>query len=177
MVRFSLKHVVILSIFHLNVVHRMSNHVNQRCNTYRVTPQPRFDREHVLFYDHECKVCRAIARATWRLTPSRRFGIVPFKDARFATWFAHETDAERAAGIHLVELDEHGIVEQTWSNGDAFIVVVQHFRGMRTIGQTALRIDLVRKFVGYTYRLFAKHRSRFARFVKDYETFTREPHE
>lgn len=63
------------------------------------------DRRPVLFYDGECRFCRAMASVIAALDRRKRFAYLPFQDALADELLASVPPAERPESIHLVFAD------------------------------------------------------------------------
>ena len=142
-----------------------------------------------VFWDHNCRVCRASAAAViWVSRRAKRdeariaadtliaagsglaIGALPFDDPRFVAWQPLVPEEVRTASMRVVEVkwnEDSGewIASDSFGGGRAVIEVLRRLPGTRWLGRT---IDHNRHLTSLTdraYWLIARNRSHFARLV------------
>jgi predicted DCC family thiol-disulfide oxidoreductase YuxK len=107
----------------------------------------------VLFYDGDCRFCRATARAVAALDRHHSLAVLPFDDPA-AEWLLASVPADRREeSIHLVQPDGSVL-----SAGDALIELTRVLPGGDLLASAAWRNDGLRRLFVRGYQLVAERR-------------------
>lgn len=116
----------------------------------------------VLFYDGECRFCRASARIVASLDRKGSIAILPFDDPAAEALLAAVPPERRSDSMHLVQPDGWVL-----SGGDALIELSRLLPGGGALASAAWRNDLLRSAFANGYRFVADHRGQFSRMTPD----------
>jgi predicted DCC family thiol-disulfide oxidoreductase YuxK len=116
----------------------------------------------VLFYDGDCRFCRASARVVAALDGKHSIAILPFDDPAAEPLLAAVPEARRGGSMHLVQPDGWVL-----SGGDALIELSRLLPGGEILASAAWRNDLLRKAFASGYRFVAEHRAQFSHLAPD----------
>lgn len=116
----------------------------------------------VLFYDGECRLCRASARAVASLDRKGSIAMLPFDDPAAEALLAPVPRDRRGRSMHLVQPDGWVL-----SGGDALIELSRLLPGGDVLASAAWRNDLLRSAFGRGYQFIADHRGQFSRVTPD----------
>ena len=125
----------------------------------------------VLFYDQDCRFCRASAQAIAKLDRGQRFAMLPFADPLADEMLAKIPQGDRARSIHVVQPDGWVV-----SAGDALIELTRAFPCGDRIANSAWRNERLRGIFRWGYQLVADRRGSLSRFVPNYAAPIRRPH-
>lgn len=139
-----------------------------RCPTaYHVGVTP--DRP-VLFYDQDCRFCRASARAVEILDRRGKFALLPFSDPAAERLLAPIGRKERLRAMHIARPGG-----QVVSAGDALIDLVRILPGGGRIAAVAAENRPLRRLFRRGYQLVADRRGALSRLVPDLAPPVRRP--
>ncbi|MEX0683607.1 MAG: DUF393 domain-containing protein [Dehalococcoidia bacterium] len=124
----------------------------------------------VLFYDGECRFCRATARAIAVLDRRREFAYLPFSDELAGELLSSVAGEERTRSIHLVFPDGRVI-----SGGDALAELGRVLPLGDLVADSACRYPYVRGVFRWGYDLVASRRGSFSGLVPDVRGPLRRP--
>jgi predicted DCC family thiol-disulfide oxidoreductase YuxK len=124
----------------------------------------------VLFYDAECRFCRATARVIAALDSGKRFAMLPFSDPLACEMLASVPESDRERSIHVAQPD--GWVA---SAGDALIELTRIFPGGRCVADAAWRNEPLHRLFRFGYQAVADRRGTLSRFAPDGPSPVRRP--
>lgn len=124
----------------------------------------------VLFYDQDCRFCRASARAIEFLDRKGHFALLPFSDPTADDLLAQVEPEDRGRSIHVAEPDGWVV-----SAGDALIELTRVLPCGGLIADAVWRKQPLRRVFGWGYQLVADHRGTFSRMVPNYAPPIRRP--
>ncbi|HUF53549.1 MAG TPA: DCC1-like thiol-disulfide oxidoreductase family protein [Dehalococcoidia bacterium] len=127
-------------------------------------------RRPVLFYDGECRFCRATARAIATLDRRRRFAYLPFQDPLADQMLAPVRPEERERSIHLVFADGSVV-----SAGDVLAELTRVLPAGRLLADAARDHRSVRDVFRFGYDLVATRRGPLSALVPDVRGPVRRP--
>jgi predicted DCC family thiol-disulfide oxidoreductase YuxK len=116
----------------------------------------------VLFYDGECRFCRASARVVASLDRKGSIAMLPFDDPSAEALLAAVPAERRGDSMHLVQPDGWVL-----SGGDALIELSRVLPGGEMLASAAWRSELLRNVFRSGYRFVADHRGQFSRVTPD----------
>lgn len=116
----------------------------------------------VLFYDGECRFCRACARAVASLDRKGSIAMLPFDDPAAEALLASVPAERRGESMHLVQPDGWVL-----SGGDALIELSRVLPGGDVLASAAWRNDLLRGAFRRGYRFVADRRGQFSCVTRD----------
>jgi len=116
----------------------------------------------VLFYDGDCRFCRACARTVAALDHKGMIAMLPFDDPDAEALLASVPPERRGDSMHLVQPDGWVL-----SGGDALIELSRVLPGGDAFASAAWRNELLRKAFASGYRFVANHRGQFSRVTPD----------
>ena len=125
----------------------------------------------VLFYDGDCRFCRASARAIAALDRRGRFAILPFDDPAAETLLSSVPGERRGESIHVAHPDGWVV-----SAGDALIELARVLPGGDALAGLAWHNAALRRVFGWGYQLVAERRGLLSRIVPNYPPPIRRPH-
>jgi XTP/dITP diphosphohydrolase len=115
-----------------------------------------------LFYDDECKFCRASAAFMARMDRRERVSILPFSDPDADRRLQCLTPERRAASMHLVKSDGRVL-----SAGAALTELLRGTPGFRWVARRARSSPRVQRVIDRAYWTIANNRSHLGRLVPD----------
>ena len=124
----------------------------------------------VLFYDQDCRFCRASARAIEFLDRKHLFALLPFSDPAADELLSQVEPADRERSIHVVEPDGWVV-----SAGDALIELTRVLPAGGYIADAVWREAPLRRIFRWGYQAVADNRSIFSRLVPNYAPPVRRP--
>jgi predicted DCC family thiol-disulfide oxidoreductase YuxK len=124
----------------------------------------------VLFYDQDCRFCRASARAIAAIDRGRQFAMLPFADPLADEMLASVPPSDRDRSIHVARPDGWVV-----SAGDALIELTRALPCGDRIADSAWRNERLRGLFGWGYKLVADRRGTLSRFVPNYAPPIRRP--
>jgi predicted DCC family thiol-disulfide oxidoreductase YuxK len=127
-------------------------------------------RRPVLFYDGECRFCRATARAVAALDRGKRFAYLPFADPMAEELLAPIPPAERERSIHLVFADG-----RIASAGDALAELSRVLPLGDAVAEAARSHRSVRDVFRFGYNLVATRRGPLSSLVPNVRGPIRRP--
>lgn len=116
----------------------------------------------ILFYDGDCRFCRASARIVAALDRKRSMAMLPFDDPAAAALLASVPAERRGSSMHLVQPDGWVL-----SGGDALIELSRVLPGGDVLASAAWRNEALRSAFASGYRFVADHRGRFSGVTPD----------
>ena len=116
----------------------------------------------VLFYDGECRFCRACARMVAALDHRGMIAMLPFDDPAAEALLTPVSPERRGDSMHLVQPDGWVL-----SGGDALIELSRVLPGGDALASAAWRNELLRKAFASSYRFVADHRGQLSRVTPD----------
>jgi predicted DCC family thiol-disulfide oxidoreductase YuxK len=116
----------------------------------------------VLFYDGDCRFCRASARMVAALDRKNSLAILPFDDPLAESLLASVPASVRGGSMHIVQPDGWVI-----SGGDALIELSRVLPGGEILASAAWRNDFLRHIFAGGYRFVADHRGQFSHITPD----------
>jgi predicted DCC family thiol-disulfide oxidoreductase YuxK len=116
----------------------------------------------VLFYDGECRFCRASARVVAALDRKGTIAMLPFDDPAAEELLASVAAEQLGASMHLVQPDGWVL-----SGGDALIELSRVLPCGEMLASAAWRSDFLRSAFASGYRFVADHRGQFSRVTPD----------
>ena len=111
----------------------------------------------VLFYDGDCRFCRASARVVAALDRKRSIAILPFDDPAAEALLGSLPAARRGGSMHLVQPDGWVL-----SGGDALIELSRVLPGGEVLASAAWRSAVLRSAFASGYRFVADHRAQLS---------------
>jgi predicted DCC family thiol-disulfide oxidoreductase YuxK len=124
----------------------------------------------VLFYDGDCRFCRATARAVAALDRHHSLAMLPFDDPVAEALLASIPPDRRGESIHVVQPDGWVL-----SAGDALIELTRVLPGGGLLASAAWRNDGLRRLFGRGYQLVADRRGTLSRVTPDGPSPIRRP--
>jgi predicted DCC family thiol-disulfide oxidoreductase YuxK len=116
----------------------------------------------ILFYDGDCRFCRACARAIASLDRTRSIALLPFDDSSANEMLASVPEDMRDESMHLVQPDGWVL-----SGGDALIELARLLPGGSHLADAARRYDALHKVFRSGYDFVARHRGQFSKIAPD----------
>lgn len=116
----------------------------------------------VLFYDGDCRFCRASARVVAALDRRGSIAMLPFDDPAAEALRAAVPVDRRGGSMHLVQPDGWVL-----SGGDALIELSRVLPGGEFLASAAWRNDLLRNAFAIGYRFVADHRGQLSHITPD----------
>jgi predicted DCC family thiol-disulfide oxidoreductase YuxK len=124
----------------------------------------------VLFYDQDCRFCRASAQAVAFLDRDRRFAMLPFSDPLADDLLTPVAPDDRPNSIHVAQPDGWVV-----SGGEALAELTRAVPGGDCLADAAWKNEPLHRLFDWGYRLVADRRGTLSRFVPDYEPPLRPP--
>jgi len=124
----------------------------------------------VLFYDGDCRFCRASAKAIAVLDRQHRYAVLPFDDPAADQMLATLPEERRGESIQIAQPDGWVV-----SAGDALIELARIVPGGGLVAELAWQNDGVRRAFDCAYRAVAGHRGTLSQLVPDVARPVRRP--
>jgi predicted DCC family thiol-disulfide oxidoreductase YuxK len=124
----------------------------------------------VLFYDGDCRFCRATARAVAALDRHQSLAMLPLDDPAAEALLASIPPDGRGESMHVVQPDGWVL-----SGGDALIELTRVLPGGALLASVAWRNDGLRRLFGRGYQLVADRRGTLSRVTPDGPSPIRRP--
>ena len=124
----------------------------------------------VLFYDGDCRFCRASARTIAALDHRRQFAILPFDDPAAEALLSSVPAERRWESIHITHTDGG-----TVSEGDALIELTRLLPGGDLVADAASKNRSIRQVFGWGYQFIASNRALLSRIVPNVPPPLRRP--
>jgi len=137
----------------------------------RRTPRKRkLPAQPVLFYDQDCRFCRASVKAIEAIDRRGRFAMLPFSDPLSGRLLASVPDESRFQSMHLAQPDGNIV-----SAGDALIELCRSLPGGDWLADSARGNSTARRIFRGGYDFVAQRRDALSRVVPDYAPAVRTP--